>query len=232
MENVKNVWLRMTVSKTSREVKTRGLTYLSWKKLKNIENCVRKLEKTHVPGLFLETGVALGGSSIVMANLMGASRQFRGYDVFEMIPSPSDQDDPESRARYETIKSGKAKGIKGKAYYGYIENLYDQVSKTFLEFGLNLDGNRISLHKGLFEKTLHFTNTEAVALAHLDCDWYDPVKLCLDRIYPVLSPGGILIIDDYFCYGGCKKATDEFLALHPDLKIIVADEHLILQRRS
>lgn len=229
MENLKNAFLRFTVSKTSREVKKRGLSYLSWKKLKNIENCIRNLEKAHVPGLFLEAGVAQGGSSVVIAKLMGETRIFRGYDVFEMIPPPSHRDDSESAARYQTIKSGQAKGIKGKPYYGYIENLYDQVAKTFCSFGLEMDGSRICLLKGLFEKTLFFGKNEMAAFAHLDCDWYDPVKLCLERIYPVLSPGGIIVIDDYFRYGGCKKATDEFLSSHRDLKTVVASEHLILQ---
>jgi O-methyltransferase len=230
MQNLKNAFLRLAVSKTSREVKHRGLSYLSWQKMRNLEKCIQKVEQTNVPGLFLEAGVALGGSAMVIASLMSKGRAFRGYDVFEMIPSPSDRDDEDSKARYEKIKGGQAKGIKGAVYYGYMENLYEGVIKNFSNCGLAVDSKRISLHKGLFEQTLHFEKNEAVALAHLDCDWYDPVKLCLERIYPVLSPGGIIIIDDYFRYGGCKKATDEFINLHPDLKTIVSSEHLIFQR--
>jgi len=44
-----------------------------------------------------------------------------------------------------------------------------------------------------------------------DVDWYDPVKTCLDRIWPHLIVGGVIILDDYQDWGGCRKATDEFL---------------------
>ena len=47
--------------------------------------------------------------------------------------------------------------------------------------------------------------------AHIDVDWHDPVKVSLERIFPNLTEGGSIILDDYFAWGGCKKATDEFL---------------------
>ena len=51
-----------------------------------------------------------------------------------------------------------------------------------------------------------------IAFAHIDVDWFDPVKVSLERIFPKLTRGGSIILDDYFAWGGCKKATDEFLA--------------------
>jgi asparagine synthase (glutamine-hydrolysing) len=61
-----------------------------------------------------------------------------------------------------------------------------------------------------------------VALAHIDVDWYDPVKTCLTRIFPFLAVGGSMIVDDYYSWGGAKKATDEFLATIPNQ--FVADD--------
>ena len=58
-----------------------------------------------------------------------------------------------------------------------------------------------------------------VALAHVDCDFYDPTKLCLEKWYPALSPGGIMQFDDYNAFSGCRKAVDEFVAQRPGLKM-------------
>ena len=54
-----------------------------------------------------------------------------------------------------------------------------------------------------------------IALAHVDVDWYDPVMTCLERIAPHLSVGGIIVLDDYFDWSGCRKATDDFLKNTP-----------------
>ncbi|MBH8571518.1 hypothetical protein I8752_00450 [Nostocaceae cyanobacterium CENA369] len=64
--------------------------------------------------------------------------------------------------------------------------------------------------------------------AHIDCDWYEPVKFCLESIYPILSKGDYIALDDYYDYGGCKKAVNEFIAKHNDIKIVNDDRNLIL----
>jgi asparagine synthase (glutamine-hydrolysing) len=63
--------------------------------------------------------------------------------------------------------------------------------------------------KGLFQDTMHFA--EPVALAHVDGDWYESVMTCLTRLDPVLVPGGVMVIDDYDAWSGCRAAVDEFL---------------------
>ncbi len=225
--------LEAKMSKISRKVKQKNLTYLSYEKIINVEECLYNLKKNSVSGIFLEAGIALGGSAIIIASLMPENANFHGYDVFEMIPPPSNEDDAKSKARYEMIKNGESKGIDGKdIYYGYIENLYEQVVKNFESLGLRVDGKKVSLYKGLFENTMYFTSTDTVAFAHIDCDWYEPVNLCLERIYPNLSIKGYLVLDDYYDYGGCKKAVDEFLKNHQDLVIVKSEPNLVLQRIS
>lgn len=233
INKLKSKKIEAKISKISHKVKQNNLTYLSPQKIINLEKCLEDLKNNSVSGIFLEAGIALGGSAIVIASLMPESGSFRGYDVFEMIPPPSDKDDEKSKERYKVIKSGQSKGISGKGlYYGYIENLYEQVINNFKSFGINVDGYKISLHKGLFENTMLFTPSDTVAFAHIDCDWYESVLLCLERIYPVLSVKGYLVLDDYYDYGGCKKAVDEFLATHHDLSIINSQGNLVLQKLS
>ena len=59
------------------------------------------------------------------------------------------------------------------------------------------------------------TGDEPLALAHVDCDWYDSVRTCLERIVPRLVPGGVLVIDDYYRWSGCRSAVDDYFATQP-----------------
>lgn len=232
VSKIKTFLQQSRVSQISRRVKLSKLTYLSYEKIYNLEKCIKEVERKAVAGIFVEAGVALGGSAIIIASLMSKNRGFHGYDVFEMIPSPSEKDDENAKARYEVIKNGRSKGINGDIYYGYMDNLYNKVIDNFKLFGIQVDGKYISLHQGLFEDTMVFEKKEKIAFAHLDCDWYEPVQLCLKRIYPVWSDGGYIIFDDYHDYGGCKKAVDEFLNNHNDIKIVTSDSNLVLMRKA
>ena len=207
------------LSRLSHSVKRQKLTYLSDAKLLRLEQALR--EATAADGAFVEFGVALGGSAIMIANVAAAAGQrFFGFDVFGLIPPPtSDKDDARSKDRYEVIANGQATGIGGDAYYGYRDDLYNDVIKAFQRNGLAVDGRTISLVKGLFEDTLPKTDTGRVAFCHIDCDWYDPVKFCLDQIAPRLAPQGLILLDDYHDYGGCLQATHEFLKANPDFEL-------------
>ena len=221
----------MVVSPLARRIKDARLTYLSDGKISAIETALADVCRRGVPGAFIECGIALGGSAILIAATMPHGREFHGYDVFGMIPPPtSEYDDETSRARYKTIESGRSTGIGGDVYYGYIDNLYDRVVDNFARFGLTVDAECIALHRGLFEETLH--PPLPVAFAHIDCDWYDPVKMCLQRIIPQLSSGAYVVLDDYNDYVGCRRATDEILAGRDDLEIIATAPNFIFRPRQ
>jgi O-methyltransferase len=206
------------------------LTYLGAAELRTLERCARAVRRGDVPGDFLETGVALGGSGVMLASQMDAEREFHGFDVFGMIPPPSDHDPPAVHARYRTIAEGHSAGIGGDTYYGYVSDLYQRVVDTFERYGQTVDGRRVQLHPGLFADTLH--HQRPISLAHIDCDWFEPVKLCLERIWPLLSPGGFVILDDYTTYGGCTTAVDAFLADRSDATMVQASPTAVLRKSS
>jgi len=187
----------------------RGLTYLSEKKLVNILNTCKKINETNLSGIFIEAGCALGGSSILISKMKTLKRPFYIYDVFGMIPSPTEQDTYDVHKRYKTIVEGKSTGLKGNKYYGYEEGLYKLVKSNLLDFDIDCKKESVMLIKGLVQDTMKIN--EPVAFAHIDVDWYEPVKTCLEQIFPNLVVGGSLILDDYHDWGGCRKATDEFL---------------------
>jgi len=195
--------------KLLRRIRNNKLTYLSVNKLVNILNTCNSLEKSNVQGVFIEAGCALGGSAILITHLKNKNRPFFVYDVFGMIPPPTNADTQDVHERYKVIVGGKATGIGGKKYYGYEKDLYKKVLNNLLSFGINTEKHSLKMIKGLLQETMHIT--DPVLFAHIDVDWYEPVKVCLERIYPLLVENGVIILDDYMDWGGCKKATDEFL---------------------
>jgi len=208
----------LALSSTARAVSSDRLTYLTSVKMRRLEATVTATLNLNVPGHVAEFGIALGGSAIVMAkHARRYKRQFHGFDVFGMIPPPvSDKDDERSRERFEIIASGKSEGILGDEYYGYREDLYGDVCRSFQRYGMPVDGVTVQLHKGLFSDTLHAFPMEPIAVAHVDCDWYEPVKLCLSEIAKRSGVGSTIILDDFNAWSGCRQASIEFLSVHPE----------------
>lgn len=196
--------------KTVRAVKAERLTYLTRSRLRRLAALCRAHDRGDVPGVVIEAGCALGGSSIVMASAKRKERKLFVYDVFDMIPPPSAEDGADVQARYEAIRSGQAEGIGGDRYYGYADNLYEQVLASFSRMGYPPEEHRVTLVKGLVQDTLHVC--EPVSLAHIDVDWYEPVWTCLARIEPRLSVGGALVLDDYSDWSGCQRAVDTYFS--------------------
>jgi len=161
-------------------------------------------------GCIIETGCALGGSGICIAHEKRKDKPLFIYDVFGMIPAPGEKDGEDVFERYQVIRQGKSFGIGGDLYYGYQDNLLEKVKNSFCSvLGLkDLRDANIEFIKGLFEDTL--ICRQPVAMAHIDCDWYDSVMVCLERIAPMLVSGGILVIDDYDHWSGCKRAVDAY----------------------
>jgi hypothetical protein len=190
-------------------VRASKLTYLSDRKLASLANTCSAIEEENLPGVFIEAGCALGGSAILIASLKDPRRPFLVYDVFGMIPPPTEEDTQDVHDRYRTIVEGKSVGIDGDKYYGYQENLYDVVHANLRSFGIEPEDQSVSLIKGLVQDTMRID--QPVAFAHVDVDWYEPVSTCLQRVFPRLVEGGSIILDDYHDWGGCRKATDEYL---------------------
>lgn len=196
--------------KIIKTVKSENLTYLSNAELISLARNVQKVVNNNVQGIIIEAGCALGGSALTIAAAKPDVRLFKVFDTFEMIPPPSINDGEDAHQRYNVIASHSAVGIDSTQYYGYIDNLYERVHKSFVDLGFTPEYKNISLVKGLFEDTMIIDTP--IALAHLDCDWYDSVMFCLQRIEPHLSVGGVIIVDDYFHWSGCKKAVDEYFS--------------------
>ena len=200
------------LSPTIGEVLKRSLTYLDTQALNDLFTECRRLEDDAVEGAFVEAGCALGGSAIVIASAKAPARDLKIYDVFGTIPAPSELDGADVHDRYRSIVRGQAEGIGGHRYYGYEDNLLDKVRGHFRSCGIDPEANNVDFIRGLFQDTMHFSGP--VAFAHIDGDWYDSVTVSLERIAPNLQRGGLLVIDDYHHWSGCRRAVDDFFSLH------------------
>ena len=212
-------------------IRDQKLTFLTKTSLHSLVDLVCEIERNEVPGRIIEAGCALGGSAIAMSTAKSESRPLDLYDTFEMIPPPTEKDGKDVHDRYETIRKGEASGIDGEAYYGYLKDIPERVTASFANFGRPIDENNVSLHKGLLQDTMSID--DAVALAHIDVDWYEPVYVCLERIVPKLSPGGAIVLDDYFAWSGCRSATDDFFSTRKkQFRFSTAYGHMVVRHRD
>ena len=163
-----------------------------------------------VPGSLVECGVWRGGSSGIMGTAAReAGRFLHLFDSFEGLPEPGALDGDEA-VQYS---GGKASGEL--APIGKCDATLDTVKGVLFErFGLDPQGVRF--HVGWFQNTVprDAVNLGPIAVLRLDGDWYESTKVCLEHLYPALSARGVLILDDYYCWEGCRKAAEEYRAAH------------------
>ena len=76
--------------------------------------------------------------------------------------------------------------------------------------------------------TLPEQQLTSIALLRLDTDWYESTALEYELLYPKLSTGGVLIIDDYGVWAGSRKATDDYFAKQPKPLIVRIDKEVRL----
>ncbi len=161
-----------------------------------------------VPGALVECGVWKGGSAVVMGlAARGADpvRPLHLFDSFEGLPEP-DARDGAAAAAYTDVKAGGRLVSTAKC-----EASLDYVKATLFEQA-GLSPADVVFHQGWFQDTVpaQAGGVGAISVLRLDGDWYASTKICLEHLYPQLSPGGVLILDDYFMWEGCRKAADEY----------------------
>jgi predicted O-methyltransferase YrrM len=221
---------RPTVRRLLRDVRRANLTYVGMGKLHRLAEMALLVRVSRVPGSYLEAGVALGGSAVILGRLKPHRARLELYDVFETIPPPGPDDGTDAHQRYDEIASGRSKGLGGEKYYGYRGDLVPVVRANLEAWGINLARDDVTIAKGLFSDTLQLRHP--VAFAHIDCDWHDSIDVCIDRIFPVLSPGGIMVFDDYRSYSGARSAIDAFLARSKNTEVLFRGRSIAVRKRA
>ncbi len=164
--------------------------------------------QTDIPGSFVECGVWRGGSAAVMASAIrhcGQARDLHLFDSFEGLPEPTERDGTMAKEYSGGRASGTLRSV-DQCKAGLEE------VQAFLLDRLRLDPSKIHFHVGWFQDTLPRIAPQLgpIALLRLDGDWYESTLLCLEHLYPKVSPGGMIVMDDYWAWEGCRKATDKY----------------------
>jgi O-methyltransferase len=164
-----------------------------------------------VPGDLVECGVWRGGSSMLAALTLlesGAPRPLWLYDTYEGMPQPSARDrqwDGQSATERLALHERRP-GAANDWAFATLEDVIAQMAS------IGYPSELLSFVKGPVEETIPARSPERIALLRLDTDWYESTLHELRHLWPRLSAGGVLIIDDYGHWQGAREATDEFFA--------------------
>jgi predicted O-methyltransferase YrrM len=219
----------MDVAATINHLRANGLTYCGRAgKLETLLRLVSQVEAQSVAGIFVEAGVAMGGSACIIAKAKRPDRELRLYDVFELLPPPSEKDGQRSMQVYDYFRSGRVQGLTDVNYVTHARDMLAFVQSNMRNVGIDPEAANIRFVKGLYQDTLHVE--EPVAFAHVDCDWHDSVVTCIERLADVMIPRGIMLFDDYRSFEGCRRAVDAWLGKDPRFKMIHADWTVAVER--
>jgi len=182
-----------------------AFTMVGLKRLNNIHFCMSQILENNIPGDCIETGVWRGGCTILMRAILKAYgdniRKVWVADSFEGVPAPNLERYPD-----DVISPLHT------SYYSYLSVPLKSVQNNFKKFGL-LD-DRVVFLEGLFSKTLPGAPIDTLALLRLDGDLYESTMDALVHLYPKLSVGGYIIIDDWGSNPNCVNAIKDYRLLN------------------
>jgi O-methyltransferase len=171
-------------------------TMVALKRLIVLDRLVREIDSLGIPGDVVECGTCNGGSGAILARVACQSSHGRHVwllDSFAGMPVPGEQDGPAAQE-----------------FAGLCRATPARVRKVLGKVGAPEAG--VTIVPGWFENTVPDLPVSQIALLNIDADWYDSVRLVLDRLYDKVVPGGFVHLDDYGYWEGCRKAWDDFAA--------------------
>lgn len=176
-------------------------TMVGVQRLENLRMLAQKVLDEGIPGDFIEAGIWRGGCCILMRGILAANeianRKIYAVDSFEGLPLP----DPQKYPADEGWDFHRHK---------HLAVTLQEVKNNFTRYGL-LD-EQVIFVKGLFQDTLPALNAGPFCLMRLDGDYYESTYVALEALYPKLSPGGFVILDDVNYLPPCKQAVMDYRA--------------------
>jgi predicted O-methyltransferase YrrM len=173
-----------------------------------LHKAVHYLEQRSTPGDVVECGVWRGGSAMACAltlrQLGSTERLLHLYDTFAGMSEPGARDvdfrGRDARATWEETRDGDGSD--------WCRAGVEDVRRNLESTGYPAESVRLVV--GKVEDTLPAQAPERIALLRLDTDWYESTYHELVHLFPRLSPGGVLIVDDYGYWRGAREATDQY----------------------
>lgn len=185
-----------------------GYTMIGHKRLNNLQACINDVLDEGVDGDLIETGVWRGGATIFMRAMLRArsvtDRTVWVADSFQGLPKPVGPTDGKDLSGVDQLSVS-----------------LDQVKKNFQRF--NLLDDQVQFLEGWFADTLPTAPINKLAILRLDGDLYSSTMHAMVALYPKVSPGGYVIVDDYATWPSCKRAITDYLeenSIEADIKMI------------
>lgn len=202
-----------------------GYTVTSPERVQALCAATRYVVEAKIPGAIVECGVWRGGSALAVVRTLRAlsadDTDVYLFDTFDKFPNPGSED-------YDLF------GTHASRYHDLMEELRP-LGKAWDDFPVSqtralLESTgfppaRLHFVEGLVEDTVPTQAPPVISLLRLDTDYYQSTKHELVHLFPRIPTGGVLIIDDYGHFTGCRQATDEYLA-----ELRSKGVHLLLQR--
>lgn len=162
----------------------------------NLELARSHVAASGLSGCYVECGTWAGGLSFAMMEVLPQIRHFHLFDSFEGLPDPTAADgadafDPSLLEHNRNTAD----------YADFMQALGDTGHAN------------VTVHKGWFEETLPGAElADPIVVLRLDGDWYGSTMTCLCHLYEKVAPGGLIIVDDYDDWVGCRRAVHDFLS--------------------
>jgi len=181
--------------------KVKPYTMSSRLKLRSLKNLAELVNENKVPGDFVECGTFKGGSAAIISTALTPARRLWLFDSFEGLPDVKDID-----------------GVDSKEWVGKCRAAEEDVIEALTNVGAS--PNQYLLRKGWFQETFRGELPGQVALLHCDADWYDSVLLTLETFYERIPPGGVVVLDDFGWWEGCREAFYDFCNRHGEKPLL------------
>ena len=193
-------------------VRNEELSMVSFAGLFSTVAAAKYVAENEIDGDFVECGVWRGGNSIIAAEIFkryGLDKKVFLFDTFKGMTAPTEDDrsiEDDQPAWREFMRQQK------ETHNSWCYASLGEVQNNFRKRNL-LDANVVFI-EGPVEETLRKKGVPptCISFLRLDTDWYESTKVELETLYPSVTNGGVVVIDDYGCWSGSKKATDEYFS--------------------
>jgi O-methyltransferase len=195
-------------------VRSNNLSMCTTLNLQQTAVAAKYIAINNIPGDFVECGVFRGGNALIAAKIFKMYKMTKKvylFDTFTGMTEPT-RYDLRTRSKSPTLKKYLLR--KRESYTDWAYASIEEVKENFQK--CNLLTSNVVFVKGKVEDTLEQESNipHAISFLRLDTDWYESTKIELEKLYEKLVPGGILVVDDYGCFDGARKAFDEYFEKH------------------
>jgi hypothetical protein len=183
------------------------------------EAAVQYVIKNNIDGVFIECGVGDGQFERIWINELkkyNTVRDIYMYDTFSGLTMPGKYDYTCEKASWnmnkdEVLKTWEKQIIDDKTN-GWCYTPLEKVKESLEMTGY--PSNKLHYIVGDVLQTLQHPENipDKIAILRLDTDWYESSKFELEKLYPNVVKGGVVIFDDYLHWDGQRRATDEYFA--------------------